>query len=100
MEFVFEPELLALMEKKNKKNILVEVISSDSSDFDLTELYVRLVSDRLARVYLEDRGFREMKTEKGSVLLPKYRLEYAETVTFGIKKRGPFKKVVQTGIAL
>lgn len=100
MEFRYEPELLEYMKKKNKMHVLVELITSESSDFDLTELCPRILSDRMARFYVEDRGYKVTKTEVGEVLLPDYRLEYDAVITFGMKKWGPFKKITQTGIRL
>ena len=100
MEFYYTEELLEYMHKKGKKNISVEVASSDRSDFEVTELYYRFVKDDFA-LYLRDKQRYVLKeTEVGYVLLPPYRLHYEEKVTFGLKKFWIFRSLTAEGIRL
>ena len=39
MEFVYTPELIEYMRAKGREYLVVEVVSSDHSDFEVTELY-------------------------------------------------------------
>ena len=100
MEFYYTEELLEYMRKKGKKNISVEVASSDRSDFEVTELYYRFVKDDFA-LYLRDKQRYVLKeTEVGYVLLPPYRLHYEEKVTFGLKRFWIFRSLTAEGIRL
>ena len=100
MKFVYEPELLAYMNEKGRHNLSLEVASSNASDFEVTELYLRFVSDKDA-LFLENRKhYHCVKTEVGKVLLPPYRLAYDDTVTLGLKRYWIFKKLTFKGVHL
>jgi len=87
------------MEKKGMTSIAIEVISSNS-DFEVTELHVYLIKDKQAEYFKQKKNFRGIATEHGEVLLPPYRLEYSDTITFGLKKVWIFHGVKYTGIKL
>lgn len=99
MKFVYEPELLEYMEKKRKKNIIVEVVTCNS-DIDLTELHVYIADDKRAKFFVEEKKFYSITTDIGQVLLPRYRLDYAEVITFGLKTVWRFKSVKYEGISI
>ncbi len=101
MEIVYEPALLEYMKEKGKRNIAIEVISADHSDFDVTELYVHFMTDSRVDYFKTSKRFRSIATGIGEVLLPPYRLEYDETLTFGLVK-GLFgiKKITYQGVRL
>ena len=98
MEVVYQPELVAYMEEKGRRHIAIEVISADHSDFDVTELYVHFMTDKRAAYFKESKHFRSIVTKVGEVLLPPYRLEYDDVLTFGLG-RGLFgiKKLTYEG---
>lgn len=98
MKIVYEPKLEAYMKKTGKRNIVVEVASSDSSDFSVEEFYVHFADEKLAESFVKRKHFRVVETELGKVLLPNYRLEYDEVVTFYLKKFLFFPVVKQRGI--
>ena len=100
MTIEYDPALRAYMEQKGRTTIAVEVVSSQHSDIEITELYVHLVTDRQAAYLKNKRRFRAVVTEAGQVLLPPYRLEYDDTVTFCLHKFWVFRSVRQTGIRL
>lgn len=100
MNFIYEPALLNHMQAKRKETIIVEVISSNTSDFDVTELHVYLANEKKALFFLEQKHFRSIKTPHGQVLLPPYHLEYDDTVTFGLKSFLGYKYVTYKGIRL
>ena len=100
MRFVYEPELLSYMEAKQLKNICVEVAASNHSDFEVTEIYIRLVPDRAADDLTGKRHYQCRRTQVGRVLLPPYRLQYDDVVTFGLKKYWIFRKYTFKGIHL
>lgn len=85
MEFKYEPALLAYMEKHDKHTILVELVQINNSDFEISELHVRFVDERLKKQFL-DKGYRLNTTERGEVLLPRFPLETEPVVIFGLKK--------------
>lgn len=100
MRFVCEPALLERMRQKQKHVIIVEVVTSDSSDFEVTELHVYLADEKRAAFFKEKKKYKGQPMEAGEVLLPPYRLEYADTVTFGLKSFLFFKWVTYEGIYL
>jgi len=100
MQFEYTQELIEYMEQKKQKNIIVEVVSCENSDIEITELYVHLLNDRLAKFYKEEKRFRSIETSVGEVLLPRYRLEYDEVIKFGLKKKWIFKNIEYSGIHL
>ena len=100
MKFIYEPALQEYMRQKRKNTIAVEVVTSNNSDFEVTELHVHLVDEKRAAFFIEKKHFREHMTEHASGLLPPYRLEYDETVTFGLKKFLFVRYVTWQGIHL
>lgn len=100
MRFVCEPALLEHMRQKQKHVIVVEVVTSDSSDFEVTELHVYLADEKRAAFFKEKKKYKGYPMEAGEVLLPPYRLEYEDTVTFGLKSFLFFKWVTYEGMHL
>ncbi len=98
MNFVYEPAMQEYMIKKGKNTIVVEEITSNNSDFEITELHVHLIDERKAEHFKKQRRYYSVKTEKGAVLLPPYKLKYDNTVTFGLKSFLGIKYVSYTGI--
>lgn len=98
MKFVYDEKLKEYMEKSGKKIIAVEVASSNCSDIEITELYVHFVSEKQAEYFKAKKKFREYETEMGKVLLPNYRLDYEDIITFGLKSFWFIKSVTQKGI--
>ncbi len=99
MEFFYTPQLLEYMRRKGKRHISVEVATADHSDFDVAELYYRLIDDKTVE-FLKKKRYRAVRTEHGLVMLPPYHLEYDETVTFRLKKVLFFTSVTTDGIRL
>ncbi len=99
ISFEYDPALREYMQKKGMTTIAVEVISSNS-DFEITELHIHLISDKQRDYFKEKKGFRAARTEVGEVLLPNYRLEYDDVVTFELKKHWIFHSIRAEGIRL
>ena len=100
MTVEYSPELLEYMGRKGIKSISVEVASSNHSDFEVTEIYCRYVRESFADYLEEKKGYRSIPTAVGRVLLPPYRLEYAETIRFFVKKTWIFRQLCVDGIKL
>ena len=104
--FYCTEELHEYMKKKRRRVLSVEVASSNSSDFEVTELYLRLVKDDFAEYLKEKKRYRGRPlyvrgTEPaGEVLLPPYKLEIDEDVVFGLKKVLFFDRITMDGIRL
>ncbi len=88
------------MKRKGKMNISVEVASSDHSDFEITELYLRLVTDDFAAYLIQKKRYRGVRTDQGQVLFPPYRLFCNDRVVFSLKKIWIFRSLRQEGIRL
>ena len=98
--FIYEEPLLEYMRDKGMTAIAVEVVTAAHSDIEVTELHVHLVKDKQAEYFRKKKKFRGIQTEHGEVLLPPYRLEYDDTVRFGLKKTWIFRSVRYEGIRL
>lgn len=105
MKITISEELKKYLEHKNKKNIVVEVMSTDHSDFDITEIYIR-TCDFSHRGYLRDKkGYKEFPIENAqgngmAVLFKPYKLEIADEVSFDLQKKWIFKSITYDGIKL
>ena len=77
----------------------VEVVSSDHSDFEVTELYPHIIPEKKAAEFLKKR-FVAKPAPVGQLLLPPYRLHYADVVTFSLRSFLGVKSVRQEGIEL
>ncbi len=98
MEFVYEPALQEYMRLKKKTIIVVEVAECNCTDLEVQELHIRLINERQADFFKNKKRFRSRVTDMGEVLLPPYRLEYDDTVIFGLKSFLGIKSVTQKGI--
>lgn len=78
--------------------VVIEVVTSNCSDFEITELHVHLASQKQADFFAEKKGFRRKSTDCGEVLFPPYRLDYADTVAFGLKSFLGIKHLTWQGI--
>ena len=100
MKISLTQELTDYMKAKGKYGIIVEVVSSDSSDFEVTELHTHFVSEKQAALFIRRKGFHPVEADGFSVLLPNYRLQLSGEIRFGLKKLGPIRLVQSEGIAL
>ena len=100
MQFVLSDALKDYMLQKNKRNIIVEVAQSDGSDFEITELHTHFVSDKQADLFIKRQGFHSYDTEFGKVLLPNYRLDYDDIISFDLRRFLFVNTIKVTGISL
>ena len=98
MNFICEPALQEYMQKKKRTAILVEEITSSNSDFEITELHIRLVDEKAARLFKTKKRYYACQTDFGEVLLPPFKLKIADTVVFSLKSFLGIKYVAQKGI--
>ena len=99
MNIVYTPELLEYMDHKNNHTILVELAELNNTDLEIMELSIRLPDARTRNIFVEKKRYKVIKTEVGEVLLPRFPLNYSETVTFGLKKILFFKQITCKGIS-
>lgn len=97
MNFVYTPELTEYIHSHNKKTLAVELMELNNTDLEITDLHIYFVNERM-REQLIKKGYRVVPTELGEVLLPRFPLQMAETVTFGLKSFLFFKHVTCDGI--
>ncbi len=100
MNFIIEDTLKEHMERVGKKNIVVELVTADTSDIEISELHVYLADDKQAGFFKEKKRYRGRETEVGEVLLPPFPLQYEEEVRFWLKKFWCFKFVGYEGIKI
>lgn len=98
MRFVYEQPLLEYMHKKGKTTVVVEEITSNNSDFEITELHLQLIDEKRADFFKKKKGYYTVTTDRGEVLLPPYRLKIEDTVTLSLKSFLGIKYVTQKGI--
>ena len=99
LEFVYSNDLIAYLQKKDRRYVVVEVVSSNHSDIEITELYPHVITDKQAAAFLK-KCFVTKPAPVGQVLLPPYRLHYADTVTFSLRSFLGVKSLRQEGITL
>ena len=101
--FICSPELAAWMKKKNRNILCVEVAQSNTSDIEITEPFLRVITREQADYLTGKKRYRarplESETlEGGEVLLAPYNLEMDDVVTFGRKKVLFFHILTMDGI--
>ena len=97
MNIVYTPELTEYIRKHNKKTLLVEMIELNNTDLEITDLHIYFINERMREQFIK-KGYRVEKTELGEILLPRFPLQMAETVTFGLKSVLFFKHITCDGI--
>lgn len=100
MKFIYEDELKEYMQEKGKRNIIVEVVTINNSEIEISELHVHFVDDRQTDIFKKKHRYRGVETEMGEVLLPHYKLNYEDEVVFGLKKFLCFRSISYTGILM
>lgn len=98
MTFVYEPSLIEYMDKKKKHIIVIEEVTSNNSDFEITELHVHLIDEKRADFFKTKQRYCGIKTSEGEVLLPPFRLKYDNVITFGLKSFLGIKYITYTGV--
>ena len=98
MHFIYEEELKEYMKQKNKKNIIVEVVTINHSEIEITELHVHFINEKQTEFYKTKKNYRSTETEMGEVLLPCFKLQYDEEIVFGLKSFLGFKSLSYKGI--
>ena len=86
MTIRYTPELLEYMDKKNNHTILVELVEINNTDVEVIDLHVYLPHKNQREKFITEKKYRVVTTEVGEVLLPRYPLQLAEEITFGLKK--------------
>lgn len=100
MEFVIDDAVLEDMAKKKRRGISVEVATSENSDFEVTEIYLRYVRDEFADYLVEKKNYRRFQAGTVFVLLPPYRMHYDPVVRIHFEKHWIFRRLAVTGIQL
>lgn len=97
MKIVYTPELKQYILAHNKKTLAVELLELNNTDLEITDLHIYFVNERM-REQLLKKGYSIVPTELGEVLLPRFPLQMADTVTFGLKSFLFFKHITCDGI--
>ena len=100
LNFTYEPELIAYMKEKGRYTIIIELVSIDHSDIEMTDLHVFLANERQRKLFIEEKKYKCIQTSEGEVLLPLYKFTLEDTVRFGLKSFWIFKSLTYEGIAL
>ena len=100
MEFIYEPELLEYMKSKDRYDIIVELVSIDHSDIEMTDLHVFLANERQLKLFKEEKKYKSIRTSVGEVLMPVYKFDVDEKIVFGLKSTWIFKTLTYKGIRI
>jgi len=100
MEIEYSDALLAYMKKRKKNHVVIDVATSDTSDFEVAEIFLRLASDKELPYLKEKKRFRSAVTGVGEVLLPPYRLHVGERIRLDVKNWILFHNITVEGIEL
>ena len=103
--FQCTPELAEYMKMKGRSILCVEVAQSNTSDIEIAEPFLRIITKEQSVYLKEKKRFRSRPlaiddTTDGEVLLAPYHLTMDETVTFGRKKVFLFHVLTMDGIRL
>lgn len=98
MKFEFDPKLISYIKKHNHKTIVIEMVEINNSDFEINELHVHFVNERMRSQFIEKKRYRSHMTEHCEILLPPYPLNTDETVTLGLKSMLMFHTITYSGI--
>ena len=98
-------ELWEHLKDKGKKNIVVEVATSETSDFDVSEIFIRTCTSKHREYLVEKKKYREVAIDgidpsEAVVLLPNYRMEVEDEIFFDLKKFFIFNRIVYSGVKL
>ncbi len=87
MTFEFDPEVVDYMKNTGKTTMVVEVVTSDNSDFEVSELYIHPVDPKKAETFRKKR-YRAVPAPDPdlTILLPPFKLDYSEIVRFHLRK--------------
>ena len=105
MRITISEELRNHLQHRNKRNIVVEVATTDRSDFDVTEIFIR-TCDYSHRDYLKEKKcYREYPIEgipqnHMAVLFKPYRLVLEDEIHFDLTKKWIFNRITYSGIEL
>ncbi len=101
MNIEYSKELIEYMKKRGKSVILVDIASSNTSDFDVTELYLRFITDKHAdRLLDENKGYRTEEAPFGRMIFPPYHMHIDDTVKIGLKRFLFFNMIRYEGLKL
>jgi len=100
MNVIYDEALIKYMKDKKKENVLVEVASSNTSDFDVSEIYLRFVPDKFADSLIESKHYRAVDAPVGRFVLPPYHMHVGETVTVSLGSFLFVKWLKQEGLKL
>ena len=103
--FECSPELADWLEKKGRDILCVEVAQSNTSDIEITEPYLRVLTPAQADYLKEKKRYRSRPlrisdSREGEVLLAPYHLTMDEVVTFGRRKVFLFHFLTMDGIRI
>lgn len=100
MTFNFSDKLKDYIKKADKKYILIEVVTADTSDIEVTEIATRFVDEKMASTYVEKKKYREEETEVCTLLLPRYPIKYSDTVELDLKSFLFIHLITQKGMKI
>lgn len=100
MRFEYSENLKKYMHRTHKEYILIEVITADTSDLEVSEIATRFVDKRMAEHYLTKKRFRQIEGEVGWLLLPPYPVKYSDTVALSLRSFLFIHLITQKGMKL
>ena len=101
MTIIYDPQLEEYMRKRHKTHILVDIASSNTSDFDVTELYLRFITDSHAKSLLSaDKGYRSYPAPLGEMIFPPYHMHIGDEIRVELGSFLFFHWLKQTGLKL
>lgn len=101
MNIIYSDELIEYMKQRGKECILVDIASSNTCDLDVTEMYLRFISDKHAdRLLNMKKGYRAETAPLGRLIFPPYHMHIDDTVSVYLKSVLFFKLIKQEGLTL
>lgn len=101
MNIIYDDALCEYMKRRNKSVILVDIASSNTSDFDVTEMYMRFISTGHAeRLLSSNKGYRREEAPVGCMIFPPYHMHIADKVVLSLRSFLFIKWIKYEGLRL
>jgi len=100
LRVVYEQELSDKLSAARRRNAVVELATANTSDIEISEVFLRFVTDKAAEELVNKKRYRRVEAPVGSLLIAPYPFEIEDTVTIGYSRWWKFRRLKLEGIKI